>query len=507
MTFAPRADGIARTEPVDAMSRSQNRKRRQRRHLLPPRPARQGAKPLPRDQQTQRAAFPAQSSSTLAQPARFITGSIRRHILVLTGTGALGLMAIFVGDLANLLFLGQLHDTEVLAAVGYASTLLYFSISIGIGMSIGATSIVAPAIGAGQKPEARRLATTALLLTAMTCGALALALWPFFSPMIGALGGHGRTQTLSTEYLAIVYPTFPLMAVGMTSGGILRSAGDPQRAMYVTLSGAIINVILDPIFILVLQYGLEGAAWASVIARVVHAAVGLWFVGRVHGLLQWPEKSQIKPDIVRLLGVAIPAVATNLATPAANAFVTKALAGYGDAAIAAWSVYGRINPVAFGAVFALTSSLGPIIGQNFGAHNFARVRETIIEAVRATIAFTAFAWLVLALSPDWITRMFGLSGDSLPLIKLFCRWLPPFFSFLGFLFVANAVFNTLRYPHYATLFNWGRATLGTIPFVMAGGALAGAAGVFMGSVISGVIFGTAALWVSLRLVDKLAADT
>ena len=93
---------------------------------------------------------------------RFASGSILRHILVMTGTGAFGLMAIFVGDLANLLFLGQLGDTEILAAVGYASSLLYFSISIGIGIAIGATAVISPAIGAGARAEARRLATSSV---------------------------------------------------------------------------------------------------------------------------------------------------------------------------------------------------------------------------------------------------------------------------------------------------------------------------------------------------------
>ena len=438
--------------------------------------------------------------------ARFISGSILRHILVMAGTGALGLVSVFAGDLANLLFLGQLHDTEVLAAVGYASTLLFFSISVGIAFSIATTSVVSPAIGAGQKTEARRLATSALVLTAVACFSLVAIVWPFMRPIVESFGAQGRTLDLAVEYLRIIYPTFPLVALGMTSGGIMRSAGDPRQSMFVTLSGAIVNVILDPIFILVLHFGLHGAAWASVISRFVMVSVGFWGVARVHGLLQWPDKAQLSPDIKRLLIVGVPAIATNLATPTANAFVTQALAGYGDAAVATWSVYGRVNPVAFGAIFALTGSIGPIIGQNLGARKFDRVRETIIQTIGVTIGFTMLAWFVLALLPEWIVRVFGLSGESVPLVYLFCRWLPPLFAFLGFLFTANAVFNTLRHPHYATLFNWGRATLGTIPFVMIGGHFAGAAGVFTGSMVSGILFGSAALWVSLRLVDRMAAD-
>jgi hypothetical protein len=77
------------------------------------------------------------------------------------------------------------------------------------------------------------------------------------------------------------------------------------------------------------------------------------------------------------------------------------------------------------------------------------------------------------------------------------------FVFVGFLFVANSIFNTLGHPHYATVFNWGRATLGTIPFVIAGGHVAGARGIFIGSIAGGIIFGLAALWMSLVLVGRL----
>ncbi len=82
--------------------------------------------------------------------ARFVTGSIARHIFVMTGTSAIGLMAIFFGDFANILFLGLLGDVEVLAAIGYASSILFFTVSVGIGLAIATSSLVSPALGAGD---------------------------------------------------------------------------------------------------------------------------------------------------------------------------------------------------------------------------------------------------------------------------------------------------------------------------------------------------------------------
>jgi putative MATE family efflux protein len=437
--------------------------------------------------------------------ARFITGSIRNHIMLMTGTGAVGLMAIFVGDLANLIFLGLLGDTEILAAVGYASSLLFFSISMGIGLAIGATAVVSPAVGAGQRQEARRLATSALVLTALISLAVSVAVLPFLGSILHGLGARGRTLALALDYLRVIFPSFPLIAIGMTCSGLLRSVGDAKRSMYVTLGAAIVNIVLDPIFIFALNGGMQGAAWASVFARAATTIVGIYGVSRIHGMLQWPSVRDMAQDAVRILKVSIPAVLTNLATPAANAFVTAALANHGDAAVAAWSVYGRINPVAFGPIFALTGSLGAIIGQNFGAKNFVRVRETVTQAALISVGFGLIAWAGLAMSPAAIIQGFGLTGEAARLTYHFCWWLPPFFIFLGFLFVSNAVFNTLGHAQYATIFNWGRATLGTLPFVAAGDAVAGARGIFTGSVAGGVLFGLGALWVAYGLIARLEA--
>lgn len=122
-----------------------------------------------------------------------------------------------------------------------------------------------------------------------------------------------------------------------------------------------------------------------------------------------------------------------------------------------------------------------------------------------TATFTMVAWLVLAIAAEPLVRLFGVGGEAADLIRLFCRWLAPLFVFMGALFVANAAFNTLGRPHLSTALNWGRATVGTIPFVEAGAMVAGAAGVLTGYMAGGIVFGVAAVWLGYRHLDWLAA--
>ena len=189
------------------------------------------------------------------------------------------------------------------------------------------------------------------------------------------------------------------------------------------------------------------------------------------------------------------------------AYVTSAIAVHGDSAVAGWAIIGRIMPVAFGAIYALSGSIGPVIGQNYGAGNGDRMRLSLTLSLAVNVAFTALAWVLLALLAGPLVDLFHATGESAALIFLFCRWLAPLFAFFGALFVSNAAFNTLGRPHYSTLLNWGRATLGTIPLVIAGSALAGASGVLVGYMLSATLFGVLAVVLCYRTVAELSPRT
>jgi putative MATE family efflux protein len=434
---------------------------------------------------------------------KFVTGSLLRHILMMTAAGTVGLMAIFVGDLANIYFLSRLNDQAIVAAVGYASSILFFATSVGIGLSIAATALVSPALGAGRRMRARRLAANAHLLALILSFVIAVLLWMAIVPLLELLGAEGRALALATVYLEILVPTLPVLALAITSAAVLRSAGDARRAMLVTLIGAIVNTILDLILIVQFGFGIEGAAVSSLLARLVMMAIGFYGVIRVHDLFGRAKLATLSQDAPAFLRIAAPAVLTNVAPAIGNGYVTHAIAAYSDAAVAAWAILGRLTPVAFGTIFALSGAVGPIIGQNYGARSPQRMRDVLTLSLLTMTAFTTVAWFFLAVLAQGIASLFHASGEVRILIVFFCRWLSPLFVFMGALFVANAAFNTLGRAHYSALLNWGRATLGTVPFVLIGGEYFQAEGVLAGNMIGGVAFGLIAVFTGYRLVSQL----
>ena len=488
-----------RTEVVERCERGARSSPQQRQHKMP-----YFALAKRRDNAEGRP-MPNSGLSPLAelQPTpRFVSGSISRHIAVMTGTTAVGLMAIFVSDFANIFFLGRLGDLQLLAAVGYASSIMFFLISAGVGMSIAVVALVAPALGARDFARARRLASHTALFAGAAASLLVAALWPALPALLGSLGAEARTLMLAQEFLTIVLPSWPPLVLGMCASAILRSAGEARLAMLITLTGAVVATILDAVLILGLGLGLRGAAISAFISHLAVLVLGLWLVVRSQGLLARPDWRAFEHDAVLIARFAVPIVLANLATPAGGAYVTLAMSRFSDSAVAGWAVIGRIIPIAFGAIFALSGAIAPIIGQNLGAREFDRVRSALHSGLRFAAVLTAAAWLLLATAAPTLVQLFNASGEAAALIVFFCRWLAPLFVFFGTLFVCNAACNALGRPHYATLLNWGRATLGTVLFVTLGSSW-GSKGVLVGHMMGGIAFGIAAVVVVNRLIAQL----
>jgi Na+-driven multidrug efflux pump len=288
----------------------------------------------------------------------------------------------------------------------------------------------------------------------------------------------------------------------MGFSGALRAVGDAKKAMYVTLSGGIVTAGLDPLLIFWAGLGVDGAAWATVASRLCFVIVGYWGAVTVHDIVARPRTSHLFSDM-RLAGViAVPAVLTNLATPAASLFVTSIMSQFGDKAIASFAIIDRISPVAFGVLFALSGAVGPILGQNWGARRFDRMRRVMRDATVFCAAYVVPVWFLLMLGQDHLVELFHVTGLTAELLKLFTVVSGPMWLTLGGLFVANAAFNNLGFPLYSTAFNWGRATVGTLPLVWLGAHFGGAQGALIGAAGGGV-FGIAALIVAFRTVAAL----
>ena len=319
-----------------------------------------------------------------------------RHVIVMTAATSAGLMSIFAVDLLSLLYISWLGDPKLTAAVGFASQVLFFSVSINIGISIAIGALVSRAHGKGDSAGARRLAASGLVHVFLIAALVSCIAWPFRREILSLIGARGMALDVASTYLAITLPATVLLGLGMALASILRAVGDARRSMYVTLAGAVATALLDPVFIFGLGLGVTGAAIVTLISRFVFVAVGLNGAIRMHDLIATPDRKAASLDLVPIMAIAIPAVLTNLAAPVANAYTMRIFSQFGEAVVAAFAILDRLNPMAFGVLFALSSAVGPIMGQNSrreadlagapGAHGLLDLRHALCRGGRNSSA-------------------------------------------------------------------------------------------------------------------------
>ncbi|SEA20846.1 putative efflux protein, MATE family [Rubrimonas cliftonensis] len=426
------------------------------------------------------------------------------HVAVMTGTGMVGLMALFLVDALNLFYISMLGQTALAAAIGFAGTVQFFTISVSIGLAIAATALVSRAVGEGDRAEARRLAASSLVLLLGALTLVSLGVWIWREAALAALGAKGETLAVASRFLAIVLPSLPLLGAGMIASSLLRSIGDARRAMFVTLSGGAVGAALDPLLIFGFGLGVDGAAITSLVARAVIAAMGFRGAMLTHDLVARPNAADIVRHAPGLMRIAGPAVATQLSTPTGLAALTAAMAAFGDAAVAGWAVVGRMTALAFGGVFALSGAVGPILGQNLGAGLTARVRSAYRDAVLFCAVYVLSAWALLALARPWIVSGFGLDGAGVAVVDAFVYAGAGFYVFTGGLFVANAAFNTLGRPLWATALNWSRDALVLPVLALTLPPLMGAEGVVAAQALAALVVGGVGGVIGWRMAPRLA---
>lgn len=434
--------------------------------------------------------------------AKFLSGNLFGHVANMSLLASVGLVAVFLVDFVDMIFISMLGKAELAAAIGYAGAILFFTTSFGIGLGIAAGALVARALGQDNAQLATERTTHALCYGAVFGVIFALCVFLSLDVLVGWVGAGGETAALAVDFLQIVVPSVPFLMVGMMGSAILRAHGDARRAMMATIAGGIVNAILDPILIFTFDLGLTGAAWASFVARVVIAYTALMPIVRHYGGIAMPRPAGLWRDLMPVLSIAVPAILTQVATPVGQAYVTRAMAAYGEDAVAGMAIVSRMMPVAFAVIFALSGAVGPIIGQNFGAGDLGRVKRTYAAGVSfaALVIVVISAALFTFRAP--LAAMFDAQGITLTLIYLFCGPLSLAFFFNGVLFVSNAAFNNMGHPYYSTVTNWGRNTLGMIPLVWGGSLLFGAPGVLIGQAAAGVLFGALAWVLARRMIAQ-----
>lgn len=304
--------------------------------------------------------------------------------------------AILSVSLADTYFIGQI-GTEELAAISFTFPVVLTVTSLGIGLSAGAASVASRAIGRGDASGAERQATDSLILSFLVVAVVSAVGWLVSRPLFALLGASGDVLDLVVEYMRVWFLGIPVLVVPMVAMGLIRANGDTLAPSAIMVFGSVINILLDPIFIFgaafVPELGVAGAAWATLIARLVTlvATIALLIFRERLICFDLPSLEVFLQSSSKVLKVGIPAAGSNMINPLSISVVTAILASYGNEAVAAFGVATRVEVLATIPMLALSSAIGPVAGQNWGSGKPDRTGR----AMRDAFLFVILCGLVL----------------------------------------------------------------------------------------------------------------
>lgn len=336
---------------------------------------------------------------------------------------------IFVGN-----SVGELGN----AATNVVFPLVLIVAALAMTFGVGGASAFSLYLGSKEEEKAKSVAGTSLTLTLLTGVVLAVLTLLFLRPILTAFGGRGETLEYAIEYTRIVALGTPLAMLGTGASQLIRADGSPRYAMLSTTLGAVLNAVLDPILIFGFNLGMSGAALATVIGQLVSSILILRYFRHFQSVtLEKRDYLPRKSSVLRILKIGIAAGAMQFASTVISIVMNNVLGYYGEL-----SPYGRDIPLACvgiitkvaalfdGVSLGIAQSMQPIIGYNYGAGNYDRIKTAFgkVGRIIAVISFAAF--LCFQLFPHQITAIFG-GGDAMYFafaaryfrIHLFCTFI------------------------------------------------------------------------------------
>ena len=433
------------------------------------------------------------------------TGSVAGRLRRQATPMALGLVAIISFDAVDLFFVSRLGDAP-LAAISFTFPIIWFLSSIIIGFEAGAASSISRAIGRNDSSMARRQTTDTALLAGLVSLTLCMTGLFMLGPIFRLLGATDDLLPLIGDYMSIWFFAEPAAAVLWTCLAAMRARGNSLIEGKIIALAAVINAILDPIFIFgwfgFPRMEIAGAALATLVANLIMLAVTLTYL---HFRLQifatpFTAISNIFDSWRQMLHIGLPAMLTNAIVPIANGVIVAMVAGFGIDAIAGFGIAMRVEPIFLIAFYALSAVTSPFIGQNYAAGQLDRVSEARWAIGKFCLMFGLSVAVVLAVVAYPLTGFFS-DNDVIRGVAVTYLWIMAVsYGGYGMVMATCAAFNGMGYPLPGVVMSALRTVIIFLPMALLGKWLIGMNGIFIASATSNILIGLLGIfWFGWRI--------
>ena len=342
------------------------------------------------------------------------------------------IISLLVGALYNIVDQIFIANASYLGSYGNAANTVVFpltviALAIAVMIGDGCCAFVSICLGMGERDRARRCFGNAIALAVASSVLLAALYLIFRDPLVIMFGGTVNEETfrLSQEYFFYIALGVPFYMFGQAMNPVIRADGSPRFAMVSTLAGAVVNIILDPIFIFVFRWGMMGAAVATVLGQVLTAALAIWYVCHLKSVSLDRDAFRLRGDVVRrTLSLGICSFLSQISLVAAMAAINNMVRKYGALdAVFGQSEYAQIPMAVVGIVMkffqivisivvGMAAGCIPVVGFNMGANRLDRVRALLTRLILCEAAVGAVALLIVECFPGALINIFGAANES-----------------------------------------------------------------------------------------------
>lgn len=418
---------------------------------------------------------------------------------------ALGLVAIFSFDAADLFFISRLGDAP-LAAISFTMPVIWLIYGIGIGFEAGAASCVSRAVGRQDLAQARRLTTDTMILATLVALVLCFVGLATITPVFSLLGATPELLPIIADYMNIWYWVAPMDMALWCSLASLRARGNTLLESKVIAFAALLNLALDPIFIFGLfgfpRLEVQGAALATLVSNGIMLLFTLTYLQhklKVYANPIAPLKV-IFDSWRHMLHIGIPAMITNAIIPVSSGIVVAMIAAYGIDAVAGFGIAMRIEPIFLIPFYALSAVSSPFFGQNIGSNQFDRLLEARRVITRFCLGFGLALAIVLVLIAKPLAGIFSQS-ESIQVVAVHYLWTVAIsYGSYGLVMSVNAAFNGMGTPMPGVIISTCRVIVVFLPLAFAGRYLMGLEGLFAATLVSNLLMGAVAfIWLGRQI--------
>ena len=425
-------------------------------------------------------------------PTALGTESIGKLLMQYAVPAIIAMTASSLYNMVDSIFIGHGVGTMALSALALTFPLMNLGAAFGALVGVGAATLISVKLGQKDYDTAQRVLGNVFVLNILLGLAFTVIVFPFLNPILYFFGGSDETVEYARQFMEIILLGNVVTHLYLGLNAVLRASGHPKQAMYATIATVAINTILAPIFIFMFDWGIRGAAIATVSAQVIALLWQLKQFNNANELLhfRWGIFRLKRKIVFDSLAIGMSPFLMNLAACLIVILINQGLKKYGgDLAIGAFGIVNRLVFIVVMIVMGLNQGMQPIAGYNFGAKLYDRVNKVLKLTIIYATCVTTFGFLVGMLAPNLVVGIFTSDAELTEFSATGLRITVMFFPIIGFQMVSSNFFQSIGMAGKAIFLSLTRQMLILLPCLL----------------ILPHFFGVAGVWYSMPVSDLLAS--